>query len=386
MRKICVVTGSRAEFGLLYWLLKGLQSTDELLLQICVTGMHLSPEFGLTYKDIESSGFMINEKVEMLISSDTNIAITQSIGIGTIGMAGALSRLNPDIIVILGDRYEMLSVAIAALNLKIPIAHCHGGETSEGVVDEAIRHSITKMSHIHFTSTESHRKRVIQLGENPARVFNVGALGIDNINKLPLLSRGDFESAIGFKLKSKNILITFHPVTLENNTSEYQFNNLLICLDKQKDTGLLFTKPNADVDGRIISSMIDEYVNNNKSHSISFVSLGQLRYLSALQYVDLVIGNSSSGIIEVPSFGIPTVNIGDRQKGRLRATSVIDCGNSIIEIDEAISKAQNPGFRNSIRNNPNPYGNGNSSEKIIEVLKTVSLNDILKKSFYDNMQ
>lgn len=383
MRKICVITGSRAEYGLLYWLLKGLKESEDVILQLCVTGMHLSPEFGLTYKIIEKDGFKIDEKVEMLLSSDSHVGIASSMGLGLIGFAYVYERLKPDIIVILGDRFEMLAAASAALISKIPIAHCHGGETSEGVIDEAIRHSITKMSHLHFTSTDAYRYRVIQLGEDPTKVFNVGALGIENINKLQVLKRPEFEESIGFSLKSNNFLVTFHPVTLEQSTSAEQFQTLLDILDQQQNTGLIFTKPNADTDGRIISQLIDNYVANNKEKAVAFTSLGQLRYLSALKYVDLVIGNSSSGIIEVPSFGIPTINIGERQKGRIRSNSVIDCGNSDEEIRQAINKALSAEFKESIKGCINPYGINNSSNKIIEILRTISIDGILKKSFYD---
>ncbi|MDP2414325.1 UDP-N-acetylglucosamine 2-epimerase [Daejeonella sp.] len=383
MRKICVVTGSRAEFGLMYWVMRGLQEDPDIKLQICVTGMHLSPDFGLTYKEIEAAGFLIDEKVEMLLSSDTSIGISKSIGLGVISMSEALDRLKPDILFILGDRFEIFSVAIAAMVAKIPIAHCHGGEVTEGVIDEAIRHSITKMSHLHFTSTVEYAKRVMQLGETPDYVYNVGALGIENINRLELLTRYQFEESIGFSLPEKVVMVTFHPVTLENATSEEQFVSLLSAMDHFQDIGIIFTKPNADTDGRIIANLIDKYVSQNQKRCVSFVSLGQIRYLSSLKYVDMVIGNSSSGLIEVPSFNIPTVNIGDRQKGRIRADSVIDCTPNTSSIIEAINVAYSDSFREKIKNSRNPYGKYNSSGKIISVLKTVNLNSILIKSFRD---
>jgi len=314
-RTICIVTGTRAEYGLLYWLMKEIQNDPNLVLQIIVTGMHLSSEFGLTYKQIEKDGFKIDKKIEMLLSSDTPIGISKSMGLGVIGFAEAYADLKPDIVVLLGDRFEIFSAASAAIIARIPIAHLHGGETTEGAFDEAIRHSITKMSHLHFTAAEEYRRRVIQLGEFPARVFNVGGLGIDNIKKLKLMSREEFENSINFKLDPKNLMITFHPVTLEHATAGEQFQNLLNALDELHDTRFIFTKPNADTEGRIITQMIDDYVSRNKYEAISFVNLGQLRYLSAMQFIDGVVGNSSSGLVGGPTFKIGTINIGDRQRG-----------------------------------------------------------------------
>src|SRR3989338_4133875 len=321
MRKICIITGTRAEYGLLYWLMKEMQSNASLELQVIVTGMHLSPEFGLTYKEIEKE-FSINKKIEMLLSSDTPIGISKSMGLAQISFAEAYEDLSPDIAVVLGDRFEIFSAATAAMIARIPIAHIHGGETTEGAFDEAIRHSVTKMSHLHFVATEEYRQRGIQLGEDPKRVFNFGAPGLDNINNLHLLTKEEFEESIGFKLGMKNLLVTFHPVTLEQSTAKEQFQQLLFALDSLSDTHIIFTKANADTDGRIINYMIDSYVSANSNKSIAFTSLGQLRYLSALQNVDAVVGNSSSGLIEAPSFKIGTINIGDRQKGRIKAASV----------------------------------------------------------------
>lgn len=383
MRKVCVITGSRAEYGLLYWSLKRLQSEADIELQLIVTGMHLSPEFGLTYKQIEKDGFVIDKKVEMLLSSDTPISIAKSMGIGLISFADAYRDLQPDIILVLGDRFEIFSAVSAAMVLGIPIAHCHGGEATEGLIDEAIRHSITKMSHIHFVATEEYRKRVIQLGEDPYRVLNTGALGIENINKLQLLSLVDFESCINFQLsKELNFLVTFHPVTLEQNSAESQIKELFIALSKYKNANIIFTKANADADGRIINQLIDKYVAVNQNRCVAFDSLGQLRYLSALQYVDVVIGNSSSGLIEVPSFKKPTVNIGDRQQGRVKASSVIDCAVNSDSIYAAINKVVSKAFKDSLKQCINPYGTENASEKIVEVLKTLELNNIIKKKFY----
>ena len=382
MKKICVVTGTRAEYGLLYWLMKEIQLDKELELQLIVTGMHLSPEFGLTYKEIEKD-FKIDKKIEMLLSSDTAIGISKSMGLAQISFAEAYEDLKPDIIVLLGDRYEIFSAASAALIANIPVAHLHGGEITEGAFDESIRHSITKMSHLHFTAAEEYKNRVIQLGEHPSRVFNVGGMGIENIKRLKLLSRDEFEESINFKLNKKNILVTFHPVTLENSSAKEQFQELLNAIDELKDTNIIFTKANSDTDGRIINQMCDEYVLKNSNKSICFTSLGQLRYLSALQYVDAVVGNSSSGLIEAPSFKIGTINIGDRQKGRLKAKSIIDCDSLKSSILQAFEKLYSEEFESILINTNNPYGDGCASEKIIKELKKVDLKNILKKSFYD---
>ena len=383
MRKICVVTGTRAEFGLLRCLFNEIRDDDQLELQIVATGMHLSPEFGMTYNAIEEAGFYISKKVEMLLSSDSPIGISKSIGLGVISFSEVLQELSPDIVVILGDRFEMLAVAIAAMNSRIPIGHIHGGETTEGAVDESIRHCITKMSHLHFTATEVYQKRVVQLGEPPQRVFNTGAPGLDNIDELELLGREEFEDSINFPLNKNNILVTFHPVTLEDDTSELHFNEILRALDELKDTHIIFTKPNADRNGRIIIKMIDDYINTNSDRARAFTSLGQKRYLSALKFVDAVVGNSSSGLIEAPSFKVATVNIGDRQKGRIKAKSVIDCEPKYKLIKSAILKALSNDFKKNLQSVKNPYGRGGTSRKIKEVLKEFDLADILKKRFFD---
>ena len=382
-RKICVVTGTRAEYGLLYWLMKKIENDDSMILQLVVTGMHLSPEFGLTYKQIEKDGFTINRKVEMLLSSDTSTGISKSMGLAMIGFAEAFEEMNPDLVIVLGDRFEIFSAVSAATIAKIPIAHLHGGETTEGAYDEAMRHSISKMAHLHFTATEVYRNRVIQLGEQPDRVFNVGATGIDNIELLTLLNRESLEESIGFKLGKKNFLVTFHPVTLENSTSEQQFSNLLSVLDKLKDTHILFTKANADTDGRVINSMIDEYVMSHPDNTTSFTSLGQLRYLSAMQYVDGVVGNSSSGLLEAPSFRIGTINIGDRQKGRIKAGSVIDCLPTKESIEDALKILFSSDFQEQMESVENPYGKGGATDAIISIIKISKLDGLLKKQFYD---
>ena len=382
-RKVCVVTGTRAEYGLLYWLMKEIQASEKLELQLIVTGMHLSPEFGLTYQQIEQDGFEIHRKIEMLLSSDTEVGITKSMGVGLMGFAEAFSDLTPDLLVVLGDRFEIFIAVSAAMIAKIPVAHLHGGEATEGLIDEPIRHSITKMSHLHFTSTKEYRDRVVQLGESPNRVFNVGAAGIDNIIRLPLLDRQAFEESIGFKLGQKNILITFHPVTLEKMTTERQFQSLLDVLDEYPELHVIFTKANADTNGRIINEMIDHYVTTKPETTVCFTSMGQLRYLSALQYVDGVVGNSSSGLLEVPSFKIGTVNIGDRQRGRIKAESVIDCQPETLSIRSAIQMLYSEKFQNDLPHVKNPYGKGGVAQKIVAVLGEFPLEGIIKKSFFD---
>ena len=383
LRKICVVTGTRAEYGLLYWLMKEIESDSELQLQLIVTGMHLSPEFGLTYQVIEQDGFHIDAKVEMLLSSDTSVGITKSMGLGVIGFAEALDRLRPDIMVVLGDRYEVFAATQAAMIGKVPIAHLHGGESTEGAMDEAIRHAITKMSQIHFVAAEPYKRRVLQLGENPEVVFNVGALGLDNIIKLPLLNQENFEKTIDFSLGEVNFLVTYHPVTLGEDLPEEQLQKLLAALDCFPTANIIFTKANADADGRIINKMLGTYCSLNESRAKLFSSLGQVRYLSAIQHVDVVIGNSSSGLLEVPFLQKPTVNIGNRQGGRLKASSVIDCEEDTEGIIQAIKTALSPEFGEIVHKNVSPYGMGNASVSIKETLKHIQLDHILVKKFYD---
>jgi len=382
MRKVCVITGTRAEYGLLRWVLDGIGKSSKLELQLCVTGMHLSPEFGLTALEIERDGFRIDSKVEMLLSSDTSSGISKSMGLGLIGFGDEFQRLKPDLIVLLGDRFEVFAAAAAATFARIPIAHFHGGEKTEGVVDEPIRHSLTKMSHLHFVATEEYRKRVIQLGESPERVWCVGGLGIDNINKLELLRKSDFEKLIGFSLGERNLLITFHPVTLEENTASEQMEELLAAINELKDTKFIFTMPNADTDGRELFRLIEKFTSTNEN-SIAFTSMGQLRYLSCIKYVDAVVGNSSSGLIEVPSFGKPTINIGDRQRGRVKAGSVIDCFPQKESILKAIGLVYEPQFQDKIKTIKNPYGEGGASEAVVKTMEHFDLKGILKKQFYD---
>ncbi len=382
MRKICIITGTRAEYGLLRWVMQGIKDDPELTLQIIATGMHLSPEFGLTYREIEQDGFQIDRKVEMLISSDTPVGIAKSMGLGLIGFADALHDLRPDLIVVLGDRFEIFSAVSAALVARIPVAHLHGGELTEGAFDDAIRHSITKMSHLHFVAAEEYRNREIQLGEQPDRVFLVGGLGIDNIKRLKLLDREELEASLDFKLGSKNLLITFHPVTLEAATALEQMSELLVALAELEDTQLLFTMPNADTDGRVLIKMVGEFVAQH-SNARAYTSLGQLRYLSCVSHVDGVVGNSSSGLAEVPSFKKGTINIGDRQRGRLQATSVINCEPTQQSIASALTKLYSIDFQKSIDNVTNPYGDGGASKKVVEIIKNHALDGLLKKSFYD---
>ncbi len=389
-RKICIVTGSRAEYGLLYRLMKKIQDDADLELQIIATGMHLSPEFGMTYTLIEKDGFHINKKIEMLLSSDTSIGISKSMGIALIGFADAYDELSPDLVVLLGDRFETMCAANTACVARIPIAHIHGGESTTGAIDEAFRHSITKMSHLHFTSTQKYKTRVIQLGESPERVFNVGAIGIENIKRVQLLSKPELEKQIDFILEIPYFLVTFHPVTMENETAGKQFSFLLQALDTflnpQGVTSkfkVIFTKANADTQGRVINQMIDEYVSTNLGKAVSFISMGQKRYLSAMKYANAVIGNSSSGIIEAPSFKIPTINIGDRQKGRIQATSILNCLPTKDAITKSIQQVLSTDFTQRMGNMINPYEKDNTAQNIKKTIKEFDLRNILKKDFYD---
>ena len=381
-RKICVVTGSRAEYGLLKPVIKLLDKSPELQLQLVVTGMHLSSEYGFTINEILNDNFHINKKLETLLSSDTPIGVSKSIGLGVIGFSETLEELKPHLILILGDRFEILSIAISALIAKIPIAHISGGEVTEGAIDESIRHSITKMSSIHFVAAEEYKRRVIQLGEDKNKVFHVGGLGADIANKYDLFSKKDLENNLNFKFKSKNILITFHPETLDLNSIEYQIENLLFSLENFENMGLIFTMPNADNRGKIIDSKIQSFCFKNKN-SIYIKSLGQKKYYSCLNIVDGVVGNSSSGICEAPSFNIGTVNIGDRQKGRLRCESIIDVENNEKEITNAIKLITSNKFKSEIRNVLNPYQIRNTAENIVRVLKETNLEGITKKKFFD---
>ncbi len=383
-KKISVLTATRAEYGLLKPIIKELNQVEEFDVRVVVTGAHLSPEFGLTYKEIENDKILIDEKVEILLSADTPSAISKSMGIAMISFADYFKKLKPDILIVLGDRYETLAVAIVAMNQKIPIVHLYGGETTEGAIDESIRHAITKLSYLHFTSTEEYRMRVIQLGENPQRVFCVGAIGIENILNEELMSKSELEASIRFQLDKPYAMVTFHPVTLEDNKSKEQVKALLNVCGSYKDMKFIFTKANADSNGRVINQMIDDFAEKN-NHVVAFTSLGVVRYLSALKYCAMVIGNSSSGLLEAPSFGIPTINIGDRQKGRIQATSVINCEPTEEDIKKAIELALKSEFKTKAKNTVNPYGIGDTSTKVVGRIKEYILNDRinLKKKFYD---
>lgn len=381
-RKICIVTGTRAEYGLLFWLMKRIVDDSDLELQIIATGMHLSPEFGSTFEQIEKDGFVINEKVEMLLSSDTTTAITKSIGLGVISFADTFARLQPNVLVVLGDRFEIFAATQAAMIMRIPIAHIHGGELTEGLIDDPIRHSITKMAHLHFTASNEYRNRVIQMGEQPDTVFNVGTLGIEGIKNIECLSKAELSKSVHLNL-DKFFLVTLHPTTLQDSTAKMQIQTLLCTLDDFPQYQIIFTKTNADTNGRIINYYIEEYVKNNSHRACVYESLGQLRYLSAIKHCELVIGNSSSGLLEVPFFRKPTVNIGLRQRGRLKAESVIDCIFDENQIKSAICKGLSTNFNEKIKTIPMVYGEGNTSEQIVEILKNKNLDNIIIKRFYD---
>ncbi len=384
MKTIGVVTGTRAEYGLLKPLMERIEADEGLELCLIASGTHLSPEFGLTYREIEADGFAIDERVEMLLSSDTPDGVCKSMGLGMIGFSGVFARRKLDLLILLGDRYEALAAAAGAMVHGIPIAHLHGGELTEGAVDDGIRHSITKMAALHFTSTEAYRKRVIQLGEDPGRVFYVGALGVENIKKASLMPKGQLEADIGFQLGNRYAVVTYHPVTLEGGAAERQFANLLAALDKT-DLKIIFTKANADADGRAINAMIDRYAAENPERARAFASLGQKRYLSALAYCSLVAGNSSSGIIEAPSFHKPVVNIGDRQKGRVHSDCVIDCGYAPEEIEKAVERGLSEAFLEICAKAGNPYEKPGTADAVMAAIRAYLQDGAgsLKKKFYD---
>ena len=381
-RRICVITGSRAEYGLLRWVMQGIKDHPELTLQLIVTGMHLSEDFGMTIGDIENDGFEVKDKVEILSYANNSLGISQSMADALSGFAEAFQRLKPDLILVLGDRYEIFAASASAHIARIPIAHVHGGESTEGLIDEAFRHSITKMSQLHFVAAEEYRKRVIQLGENPEKVFLVGGLGLDGINNLKLLEKKTLENELHFEFGTKNLLITFHPVTLENLTAKDQMHELLLALSELRDTKMLFTMPNSDAESQIIFQLVNEFVQHN-SNAIAFRSLGQQKYFSSIMQVDGVIGNSSSGLLEVPSFKKATVDIGDRQKGRIKAKSVISCQPNAKDILRAIKEIYCSNFQETLQYVENPYGKSGASQKILTTLESVRLDDLLKKKFYD---
>jgi len=382
-RKICVYTSSRADYGLLRGVIQEIQAAENLQLQILASGMHLSPEFGMTIHEIRSDGFNPDETVEILLSSDTPTAICKSMGLALIGYGEALQRLKPDMVVALGDRFETFCIAAAAQVCRVAMAHIHGGEITEGAIDEAFRHSITKMSHLHFASCEEHRQRIIQLGEDPDRVFNVGALGVENIRRTSLMERSDLSGSLKLDLEKPYFLVTFHPVTLEKSTADDQFQALLEALDDFTEVSVIFTKTNADTDGRIINRLIDDYTKSHPKRCLAVTSLGMQRYLSAMKYCAAVIGNSSSGIVEAPSFKVPTINIGDRQKGRVRANSVIDCDPSAILITNALRQALSPKFAQSLKDIQNPYEQFNTARRIVSEIGANIHLSLLKKKFYN---
>lgn len=383
MRKICIITGTRAEYGLLSRLMKLINECEETQLQLIATNMHLMEEYGNTYKEIEQDGFNIDYKVYMYKKSDDAYGIVDSMSAEMKGMNEAFNTLKPDIIVVLGDRYEIIVAVMTALIYNIPVAHIHGGEITEGAIDDSIRHAISKMSHLHFTSTEEYRKRVIQLGEQPDRVFNVGALGVENIKKISLMTKDELETSLDFKMNNNTILITYHPLTLPSEPIENSIDNFLKVLERHPELRIIFTMPNSDLGNDIITKRINKFVDSNKDRSRAFKSLGLRRYLSCMKFAIGVVGNSSSGIIETPSFGIPTINIGDRQKGRVFAGSVINCNSDSESIETAFSEALKPQNLNSAKKTFNPYEKENTAQNIFNVIKNIELKNLKSKKFYN---
>jgi UDP-N-acetylglucosamine 2-epimerase (non-hydrolysing) len=380
-RNVAVFTGTRAEYGLLYWLMKDIQASEHLALQTIVSGMHLSPEFGETWKGIEADGFAIDAKVEMLLSSDSDVGVVKSMGLGTLGFADVLDRLRPDMLVVLGDRFEALAIVQAALIMKIPVAHLHGGEITEGAYDDAIRHAITKMAYFHFVATQPYRQRVIQMGESPDRVFNVGAVGLDHLLRSPRMTREELSESLEFALDAPFLLVTYHPVTMLEEDPKESFHALLTALDQFSRHKIILTYPNADNGGRAIIPLLEEYAQGNPERVKAIPSLGFRRYLSAVALADAVVGNSSSGIIEVPAFHVPTINIGARQAGRLAAGSVINCAPDARSIEDAIRHALSVDFANVCKVAVNPYGAGNASQSIVDILERHDV--VHNKSFHD---
>jgi len=382
---ISILTATRAEYGLLRPVIKQLLKDETVEVRVVVTGAHLSHEFGLTYKEIEQDGIRIDRKIDIMLSSDSPSAISKTMGIAMMSFADYFAERRPDIFIVLGDRYETLAVCCAAANERIPIAHLYGGETTEGALDESFRHAITKLSYLHFTSTEDYRRRVIQLGESPDRVYNVGSLGVENVLHEPLLPRAELEEILDFSLEKPYAVITYHPVTLEHQTAQKQFVTILNVLEYQQNLSLLFTKANADEGGRVINKMIDSYVEKH-NNATAFTSLGTQKYLSAVAYSSVVIGNSSSGIIEVPSLHVPTINIGDRQKGRIQAESIINCEPTEKDFSEKLAYAVSEESQQKAKSCTNPYGEGNTSERICSEIRHFLSHtpDNLKKTFYHN--
>lgn len=381
MRRIAVFTGSRAEYGLLYWLMKEIDASASLELNVIVGAMHLSPRFGDTWRCIEEDGFKIDAKIDLLLSSNTGVGVAKSIGLGTIGMADALERLAPDVLVILGDRFEALAAAQTALVMGIPIAHLHGGELTEGAYDDAIRHAITKMSTLHFVAADDYRRRVIQLGESPETVFNVGAVGLDHVMRTPRYTREELSESLGFALDRPFLLVTYHPVTAAMEPPAESFQALLDALDSFTDHNIILTYPNADNGSESLISLLESFAERQPHRVLAIRSLGFRRYLAAVAEADAVIGNSSSGLIEVPGLGVPTVNIGQRQAGRLAADSVVHCDAEEASIRKAIEQALLPSFREHCAHVSNPYGAGNAAGRIVKVLASQPL--LRNKHFHD---
>ncbi len=385
MKKICIVTATRAEYGVLRNTIKHIQSDQELELSLVVTGTHLSEEFGMTVNEIEEDGFLINHKVDILMNSDSPQGISKTMGIAFISFADIFASEKPDMLIVLGDRYELIPICGCAMNARIPIAHISGGETTEGAIDECVRHCVTKMSYLHFPGCEEYRRRIIQLGESPDRVFNFGDVGVENVAKMELLTKGELEQSLHFALDRPYASVTFHPATLVEDDIEEQCGQLFEAILQFTDMKFIFTKANSDAGGRRINTLIDEFVENHKDNCAVFASLGRRRYLSLIKYSELVLGNSSSGIIEAPSLHIPTVNIGDRQTGRIKAESIIDCTNDVGQIVKAIKKARSEDFKAIAANTKNPFGDGDTSANIVKVVKefldTGGIN--LRKKFYD---
>lgn len=384
LKKIAVVTATRAEYGILKNVIDKIYLSEELELCLMVTGAHLDPTYGMTVKEIEEDGYPIEEKIDILLSSNTPIAVSKTMGLAMISFAEAFDRQKPDLLIVLGDRYELLSVCSAAMNAQIPIAHISGGETTQGAIDESVRHCITKMSYLHFPGCEEYRKRIIQLGEAPERVYNLGDVGVEVIRTMPKMTKQELEESIGFSLDKPYLSVTFHPTTLELDETEEQMGELLHALEAYPEMIFVFTKANADANGKIINTMIDEYVGSH-ANCVAFASLGSKRYLNLLRYSNGVLGNSSSGIVEAPVFGIPTINIGNRQKGRLQADSILNCEPKENQIIEMIAKSQSREFVELARKVKNPYGDGDTSKEIVRVItEYLYQNKIsLEKKFYD---
>jgi GDP/UDP-N,N'-diacetylbacillosamine 2-epimerase (hydrolysing) len=381
-KKLCAFTGSRADYSHLKPLMEAIRDSGAFSLRVLASGAHLSRELGLTYTEIVRDGFTINEKVKLPLGSGTPIDICKSMGVGLAGYGRAYQRMAPHAVIILGDRYEAFTAAAAAMIARLPIVHFNGGEATYGLIDEAIRHSITKMSYIHFTATEEYRRRVIQLGEDPNRVFCVGALSLDTLRRTPLLEKAGLEKALGISLKATTLAVTYHPVTLEDESAAAQFRHVLAAIDRLENTTIIFTKANADPNGRRINALIDAYVAGHRNKARAFASLGYKTYYSLLSHADAVVGNSSSGIIEAPSLGIPTVNIGDRQRGRIKAKSVLDCAPAASSIFRTLDTALSPEFRRMCRSVANPYGCGDASSRALAILEKQMNTINLKKEFY----